>query len=149
MPGRSQRPFLVLAAPLAAVTLSVAVSGCSGEPHVSTAPVQGKVTYDGKPVEKGEVLFVSETGFAASAALDSEGRYALASQYGRGIPPGKYKVAISPPPAKQVPGSDPPAALSAKDFPDIPKKYWTTDGSGLTASVTQQSKDFDFELKEK
>ena len=57
-------------------------AGCGG---VKTAPVSGRVTYKGKPVKSGSVLFISRNGVSGTSELDGDGRYQFLT-----IKPGAY-----------------------------------------------------------
>lgn len=60
---------------LAAIVVSV---GCSRLPEL--APVSGRVTLDGKPLEFGGVMFQPERGPASTAAIGKDGRFTLTWQ---------------------------------------------------------------------
>src|SRR4051794_23859920 len=87
---------------LGLLTLTLAV-GCSGGKE---AVVQGKVTLDGVPVQKGTIRFVS-TGKAAPGGGEIN-----AGQYSVKVPVGEVKVEITAP---QVVGK-----RKAYDTPDSP-----------------------------
>ena len=76
--------------------LGVLINGCrkSGGPEL--APVSGRITLAGKPLEKADVLFQPDNGKSpASGRTDAEGRYELA--YKRGVmggPVGQNTVQI-------------------------------------------------------
>ncbi|WP_165069646.1 hypothetical protein [Paludisphaera rhizosphaerae] len=77
----------------------LALVGC-GEPHYEHAKVHGKVTYKGKPVTTGSVLFVPTKPMAdgsllpASGELNAEGTYELTSGGEPGAVIGEHKVVI-------------------------------------------------------
>src|SRR5262245_23721956 len=79
-------------------------AGCGGGDGVSGVPVQGSVLYNGKPVSLGqgeqlEVRFVLlEPGKQVSAAAtynSGDGTFKVAGPASRGIPEGKYRVAVT------------------------------------------------------
>ena len=73
---------------LASFLSALLISGCgTGEPP--TYPVKGKVTLDGKPIEKGLIRF-SPTGSASPAGAEIK-----AGQYSLKAPPGESKVEIT------------------------------------------------------
>ncbi|HBE68517.1 MAG TPA: hypothetical protein DDW52_10255, partial [Planctomycetaceae bacterium] len=80
---------------LAALTMLVcgAFVGCGS----NVAPVTGKVTLDGEPVEGAIVAFSPDggTGTSGAAISGADGTYELVSSLGGGVPPGKYKIAIT------------------------------------------------------
>lgn len=133
-----------------AVALSVCAAGLSG--CGSSGPemgrVYGKVSFNGKPVTKGTVSFVttSPDGRNATGAIGEDGSYTLQTENpGDGALLGDYKVGLVSRdevvldyiPAKRVP----PKRL-------IPEKYENPNTSGLTAKVESGSNTKNFELTE-
>src|SRR5437588_12138418 len=123
-----------------AVTLAV-LAGCSG----GRAGVSGKVTYDGKPVDGGAIVFVPE-GDAAGAKVGGEivgGEYKLPAD--RGPKPGKYKVEIvwnqKKPSAKKA---DPDVVSQDQVTQVIPPKYNTQ--TTLNADVKSGPNELNFTL---
>ena len=82
---------------LAAAAAILAVSGCGP----GTADVAGRVTYQGKPVVYGTVVFIGADGLPKAGAIQPDGTYRVT-----GVPLGSAKVAVSspPPPGVTVPG---------------------------------------------
>jgi hypothetical protein len=84
---------------LAALGLPPALAGC-GETHYEHARVHGTVTYDGKPMTKGSVLFVpvqtppDGTLLPASGEIQPDGTYELLSAGEPGAVLGEHKVVI-------------------------------------------------------
>jgi hypothetical protein len=85
--------------------LTAVLIGCGGGSEFDTAPVHGKVTYQGKPVEGGSITLrplatgdQSETGKPASGEVQADGSYAL-STYGDqdGAVVGRHQVLYTPP----------------------------------------------------
>jgi hypothetical protein len=62
--------------------------------------VQGKVTFDGRPVTTGTVIFSPDAGRGNTSlheprgSLDEQGHYRLSIQTEPGSPPGWYKVGV-------------------------------------------------------
>lgn len=98
--------------------------------------VTGMVTFDGKPIENGSIVFESAEGGAGLAnAGISNGKYELQSKVG------KKKVIIS---ANRVrPGTEKDIQPSYDAY--IPTKYNTD--SELTKEVMPTENRFDFDLK--
>lgn len=68
-------------------------TGCGGGASGPVRhPVAGVVTYAGKPVPAGEILFVAQSGPGAMLEI-AEGEFRSAR--GQGVPAGDYKVRIS------------------------------------------------------
>ena len=110
--------------------------GCGGEPSGS---VSGKVTYNGKPVTIGGVLFVNpDTGIGASAELDASGSYKVLS-----LRTGEYQVTIQRP---RAPSPEEMAKGAQLKKPDVPDKYLDPQTSGMTATITEGKNSVDFTL---
>ncbi len=138
------------------------VLGCSDDGLGKRYYVGGTVKYNGKPVEKGEINFVTtvEGGRAASGVIEN-GSYTLTTLTpGDGALPGKYEVTIA---SREVDLSEAQAKVGKmggnislpqemvgkaykKAKNNIPAKYSTTSTSGLTTEVKEQSNTIDFDL---
>jgi len=117
-PHHRCRGFAVLL--VAAMT---ALSGCGGGGGSS---VTGKVTYKGKEVGGGSLVFSpqGEGGKSATADVKSDGTYALGTNApGDGARVGKYKILYSPPAPDEPedkeykPGQGPPPSQYANLVP--------------------------------
>jgi hypothetical protein len=143
--------------------LLVAAVGCGSDDGIGKRyPVSGKVTYNGKPVEKGTISFVPEVadGRPASAVI-ADGQYGEATTLtaGDGILPGKYKVTVSAlddvdisKAEAEQPGGAPDqvtvARIAAKAKPKVPLKYADAATSGLAFEAKAESNTFDIEMKD-
>jgi hypothetical protein len=115
--------------------------GCNQDTkgRVDTISVTGKVTVAGQPLNNGTITFVPVSGTNTASGEIQGGSYSLTTYAkGDGAPPGDYKVAISAYSSKPEMGK--PAERA------IPEKYFNAESSGLTASVSKQSRTFDFKL---
>lgn len=137
------------------------VLGCGDDTGLGKRyPVSGKVTYDGKPVEKGRIDFVSTSGGRAASGDIVNGEYTLTTATPKdGALPGSYKVTIA---SVEVDTSQMEAVAKGGQFHHdktfakavasakklVPSKYALADTSGLTAEVKEQSNKFDFDLKD-
>ena len=92
---RTTGPALGAGRPVLAAGLLVA-SGCSDDGLGKRYPVSGTVTYNGKPLEKGQINFLPTAPDGRSASGDIQaGEYSLTTQTpGDGALPGKYRVTI-------------------------------------------------------
>ncbi len=127
----------------------VALQGCSGG-GVAYAPVSGKVTMDGKPLAKVNVVFVplakpgsDVAGDTAGGVTDENGQYTLKTftaggTMKEGAQVGKHKVRIS---LQETRGEGDRSITTEK----IPKRY--NQDTELTAEVTAGNNQKDFELK--
>jgi hypothetical protein len=156
---RSGIRFLVLAGFLTSLTV---LAGCS-----SSGTISGKVSYQGRPLTGGTVLFTSTEGRGTKTAqIGADGSYSIEK-----MPAGPAKIAVEtkstqPPPGKF--GSGPPANMqppkgvelpagaqssvygtAAKKPPAevIPAQYGDPDKSDLTYKVTGGPQTHNIELK--
>jgi hypothetical protein len=115
---------------LAAILLATA--GCGG----NLQPVRGKVTLpDGSPAAGSLVVVESEIDgktISARGDVQTDGTYELSTyQPGDGVPPGKYRVLVAPPPV---------ANIDAPTRPPFHAKYSSFQTSGLEFEVKAHEK---------
>jgi hypothetical protein len=119
--------------PICFVLLLMSFAGC-GKTGPDIAPVTGRITLDGKPLEKADILFQPAGSKPPSAGrADANGRYELA--YKRGVMGGTVgsntvRITISPD--------------VVSDPPNIPARYNTE--SELTKEVKSDQNEFNFDL---
>jgi hypothetical protein len=112
-------------------------TGCTRQ--FPMAEVSGKVTYKGKPLPEGTIMFVPQSGFAAAGTINPDGTFRLISgKPGDGAVIGRHKVAVIPPYQPQTP-----------NYPKFPLKYQDAETSGLVAEVKEGTNTFEFELVDK
>ena len=132
---------VVAACWLAAAILLV---GCSSG-RLKTAPVQGTITYNGKPVPQGSIMFQPVDGPAATANINN-GSYSLKTyRDGDGAVLGKHKVTIV---SLEDQSGRLPEDRNPLPPPIVPLKYSFPDKSGLTAEVKDERNTIDFTLVE-
>ena len=131
---RSPDPFAKQAA---LVVLLVACSlchmGCGRRPAL--APVSGRVTLDGKPLEFGSVMIQPKAGPAARGTIQADGSFTVGTfQPGDGaiVGPATVRVACY---EQQRPGAPPPQGELALGKSLIPEQYTQFETSGITATV--------------
>jgi len=96
-----QQPLRSWYAPTCLLTLSLILSGCS-EPRPTLVPVTGKVIHQGQPVTAGSIYLhaASPTAYqkdTPSSLLQLDGSFSIKTfPFGEGVPPGEYKVTLSP-----------------------------------------------------
>jgi hypothetical protein len=134
-------PFDLLG--LAAVLAAVGLSGCdSGPPR---GEVRGTVTFHGKPVTEGTVMFINPagTGGGGEAELRPDGTYEITG----GLIVREYVVIISP--AMHMvdtsPGKTPPS-LEEKPALNIPRKYRVQATTPFRAKVEKGPNTFAFDM---
>lgn len=125
--------------------LALTIVGCGGQP---VGKVAGKVTYKGAPVTEGSIIFQNADGTVAlSSNLGPDGSYAVTSADRDGLPPGDYKVAVSP---GKIGSGEAPLVVApgeAAPPPTIPTKYHSIDTTDLKASVKAgDNAPFNFDL---
>src|SRR5262245_8929704 len=85
---------------LSAVLLLVVTAGCGNRPKLVS--VTGKVTHKEKELTAGSIYFHpaegnSYQGEKPSSLLQTDGSFAMRTYpHGQGVPPGQYKVTLSP-----------------------------------------------------
>lgn len=117
--------------------LAVFAAGCGRSDGMHA--VTGRVTFDGQPVESGEIIFRSPDGSEGSAAGKiTDGRYSLRST------PGLKRIEITA--RREIETPPAPSGEPAIGFESyIPEKY--NRQSELTAEVAERGRNtFDFEL---
>ena len=140
-----KRDFSPYAFLVALLTLSISLAGCSDSGRL---PLNGKVSFDGEPVEYGYVQFTPRAGTTGptSGADIKDGAYEVASV--RGLFQGSYRVeiqswkrsggvSVDPVTGERTPGGDLVQIL--------PVKY--NKESELTVDVEQGKRSYDFHLQ--
>ena len=142
----------------------VLAAGCSGQAdRIQLVPVDGTVTYQGKPLSGATVTFAPDKGPLAMTMTDENGKFAFASGVQPGVAVGRVNVGIAATPAGQISAAD-VAAVSKPAQTDeeaaaylqkagemqkkmaenpqpqppkslIPKKYTKVDTSGLSFTI--------------
>jgi hypothetical protein len=133
-----------------ALILALAAAGCGApDDELPRQAVSGRITLDGKPLERGMISFAPLGGGGASpvsvGAVIREGSYSIARA--GGPVPGSYRVAIiseggAPEAADAAPG---PGELKSARKEPIPARY--NAATTLKADVVKGgSNTFDYEL---
>ena len=106
--------------------------------------VSGDVTFQGKPVTQGVVMFRNAgQGIYVTAPLDEQGHYVVKQATGAGLPPGEYQVSVNPP-VVDVPMGGPVQQIPS--FSNIPLKYRDANTSGLTLTVSETATTLDINM---
>lgn len=129
------------------------VTGCgSGENRVPVAKVHGKVTYNGKPLQIGSLLFVPVGGGpSAEANIDRDGNYWMGTYaLADGAVLGKHQVMITAFTSSGGAGlPEDTVKANAAPVSVIPEKYADLANSGLEIEVKEGNNDVDFVLTSK
>lgn len=137
---------LVVAGLIPVLGLSLMGCGSSGPPM---GRVSGKITYQGKPVTKGSVSFVSTEPERpnANGPIGTDGYYSLQTTLpGDGAQVGDYLVSISGKSPDEL--NDPLPGVVVKIKSAVPAKFENPATSTLKASVKSGSNSLDFDLKD-
>ncbi len=128
--------------------VSSALIGC-GDGGPTIVPVNGVVSFKGKPIRNINVMFVPADGKGriAQGTSDDSGKFSLQTEKpGDGALMGDYKVSFKFV-SESVPDM-PGFAGGAKPEPSpIPLKYGDENKSGFTAKVEASNEEFKFDLK--
>lgn len=128
--------------PFGFISLVFAISGCGsdapkGPEKLSTTPVDGIVTLNGKPAAEVSIsLHHSEGKVAPRGMSDKDGKFSI-STYGKddGAPIGKYKVTAAKNMTKEIsPGvlaPPPPGGFKS----DIPAKYESVNSTDISVDI--------------
>jgi hypothetical protein len=127
------------------VVAACGILGC-GAKGPKLAPVTGKVTFQGKPVESGMVRFSNpQAGIDIMALLQPGGTYSVRMAKGDGLPEGSYSVAVLPPRIVAPVGTMKMPPVPPR--PDIPPKYREPATSGLTLTVKPEANTLDINMQ--
>lgn len=151
--GAEKRPFLhYVGMVLVALAIGYGVWKLFFSGGVRMAPVVGRVTFKGQPVTGGAMIMFEDgpRGNYMTAKFDADGKYRVVMADGYGLPLGKYKAAILPPPyhltadfIDKHKGKSPHLAM----FPNIPLKYRDPEKSGLVLELTSAGAKFDVNME--
>lgn len=135
--------------------LALALAGCAAS--TKTGSVEGRVTFDSKPLAKAIITFTAASGESFMAQADDQGQYRV-----DGVPVGPVKIGVDVPPddpaaigqAAKVTGQDPDArakadAAAKKAKPKgvkIPASYADPLKSELSHTVTEGLSTCDIKL---
>jgi hypothetical protein len=125
----------------AAVLGALCLGSCGGGPPMGE--VSGKVTFEGRPVAEGRVSFMNTTAGTGGEGQLKDGAYTLSAP----LPPGDYKVMVTPLTVRQQDGGKGPVVGVEKPAPDIPPKYRTIGSTDLKATVKGGPNELNFDMK--
>jgi hypothetical protein len=128
------------------LALAVMIAGCDSSGVGRIVPVKGQVTYEGKPVTSGSLVFKPDSAkgnkstFEPAATIGADGSYSLFVKEQEGAPLGWYHVGVV---AQEVNPNDPYA--QAKSL--IPARYNDAATSGLAVEVVEAPPPGAYDLK--
>lgn len=124
----------------------IVLTGCGKQETIERTKVEGMVTLNGKPIQKGVITFIpSGKGASAGANIES-GAYAIKEE--NGPSPGDYRVEIdsSIPTGKKIMSTD--GETEIDEFKNaIPEKY--NRNSELKVTLEQGNNQYAFDLESK
>lgn len=121
--------------------LAMILAGGCGNSSPPQSRVSGAVSVNGEALDIGTVLFMANEGYAASAELTADGTYALY------CPPGRYHVAVCPPPLPDpMVSTNSDLATLEKANGKIPRIYQDVGTSGLVTEVKLGENSFDIQM---
>jgi hypothetical protein len=135
-----------IGAALVVIAVVLATGGCGRD--TERLPLAGRVSWQGRPLEKGSIVFVPTDGHRGPkiGAKIVDGGYQIESQ--RGGTPGAYRVEVRSDtgdyPHSPTDARPSAAAVAPKQQLIIPPEYNTQ--SRLTAAVSAEQTTFNFEL---
>jgi hypothetical protein len=136
-----KQPFVIC---ILAACLSVSI-GCGPSDGLSRVPVKGKLTLEGKPLERALIRFVptgGTKGYGGSAVTETDGSFVLQDDRGHsgGVVPGEYIVSVSK--LTRPDGSSLPAKPTEEDFQGaketMPGNITSADNSPLRHTVSEK-----------
>lgn len=142
------------------VILLLLIPACSSGPIIS--PVKGKISYKGKTIETGIIMFHSDTGPAGVGNIQKDGSYVLTTTLKNdGAVVGNHTVTIQATSVGAGTMEEPKSLeeeikqsratkilVPGKVTSLVPEKYSTTVTSTLKVEVKNQENIIDFDLKD-
>ena len=125
------------------LSLVLSLVGCTPSDRLPTAPVSGRVTLDGRPLEMGSVTFVPQDGSGrpATGSIQSDGSYRLGTyDDDDGALLGLHKISV----VCREPRGLPPNDGGGQSL--ISLKYSNPGTSELEYTVKDSSNEFNIEL---
>jgi hypothetical protein len=141
-----------------------AISGCGSDGRLPTAPVAGKITFDGKPLANAEIWLVPRSDEVKNAKVTirpyaktrPDGTLTVTSYLvDDGAPLGEYAIMIVPPGSRtntdEERANDAPSEAKRRERPlaSFPAKYRDPTTSGLTFTVKGGPNQLVLDLKSK
>ena len=132
------------------------IGGCSNDPNMpKLGKVNGTVTYQGKPLDAGRVVFTpaagkgGESGQGATGEINSNGTYEMTTfNTGDGAILGQHVVTVVVQKG-EMPKPDAHSQIKYELPKNLaPSKYATADKSPLRCTVVEGGTKFDIELKD-
>jgi hypothetical protein len=123
------------------------ICGCGIRDRLSTSPVHGTVTYRGKPLERGTVVFLPEPGTPGPPAVShvrADGSYQLSTLGQDGASIGRHRVLVH---LRRQPTKAEERQMGVVLESLIPEKYSRDDQSPLRLEVKAGANEFPIVLE--
>ncbi len=126
---------------LAGAAVAIGVAGCGGKNRGATAPVAGKITVEGHPLQEGSVSFYPDQAKGnhvrqVPMGIIEGGKYEMFYLEKSGVPLGWYKVVVV---AYEPPGSRDPRGRPGIPVSRIDKKYNNAETTPLAFEVREDA----------
>lgn len=121
------------------------LAGCGNGGGLDLAPVEGVVTYEGRPLDHGQVVFMPSAGVAgppAMGTIDANGEFSMQTAGREGAVIGDHRVTVHCRTPHQ-PGEEKSMVIKPSL---IPEKYWKQDLSTLSFEVKNENNRYDIVL---
>jgi hypothetical protein len=127
------------------------VAGCGSKSGLDMVPIRGEVTYKGKPLTDGSVVYmpVEATGRQATGKIQPDGTFQLTTrQANDGAVKGQYKIVVyaTKTPSEELPSREETETAKRRGPTQptyaIPEKYTNPETSGLTDAVDEKHSGF-------
>jgi hypothetical protein len=134
----------------AALAALLFLSGCGSKSELDMVPIKGEVTYNGKPVTEGSVVYipVESTGRQATGKLQPDGTFELTTREANdGAVAGEYRIVVH---AVKAPWEEMPSREEMEKRGrqpvvmkfTVPERYTKPETSGLIDSVDSSHSGF-------
>jgi len=145
----------------AIIAAGLVAPGCGGSSASSSSvQVWGRVTYNGKPVEAGTLIFMPGPTTKSNwgiGVIDENGKYALPSkETDVGLETGHFEIFIRPPSphdklkhgrSGEEEESDERAIAIAASYP-VPKRFFSRETSGMWVDLEKEPTRVDIDLRD-
>jgi hypothetical protein len=121
------------------------LAGCGNGGDLELAPVEGIVTFEGRPLDHGQVVFMPDKGVAgppAMGTIDSNGEFVMQTAGRVGAVIGSHRVTVH---CRTPHKSGEEKSMVIKPSL-IPEKYWKQDLSPLRFDVKDENNRYDIVL---
>lgn len=123
-------------------------SGC-GDGRLQLGEISGTVTLDGKPLAAGQIVFETDSRRAFGSITDGKIVDVTTYKSGDGVVVGNHKVVIRPKLDEAALMAPPKRGKKVIPSKTVPKKYHSSETSGLSAEVVRGKNELLFELTSK